>query len=152
MVRMTWRQGSMVTWCQSIETGDITGLHGNGETVIAVHGTLCIVQLQLTVSITVCPSSLLSTRRERTLQTPEILAPPGSTCILLQPLLLCSPVLEPDLDHPHVQTRVSRQLFSHVSGWLGTRLVSILENLHLAGGDGGARSLVTIHAVTIVCR
>ena len=42
MVRMTWRQGSMVTWCQSIETGDITGLHGNGETVIAVHGTWII--------------------------------------------------------------------------------------------------------------
>ena len=62
------------------------------------------------------------------------------------------PVLKPDLDDPHVQPGVGGQLFPHVSGGLGAGLVSSFQNLHLAGSYGGARSLVSVHTVAVICR
>jgi len=52
------------------------------------------------------------------------------------------PVLEPDLDNPHVQAGVLTQLLSDVSGRLGAVVVGLLERLQLLGRDGGARPLV----------
>ena len=39
------------------------------------------------------------------------------------------PVLEPDLDHPHVQPGVRGQLLPHVPRRLGAGLVSLLQDL-----------------------
>ena len=63
-----------------------------------------------------------------------------------------SPVLEPDLDDPHVEPGVGRQLLPHVPRRLGARLVRVLQHLHLPRRDRGARPLVAVHAVAVVRR
>lgn len=57
------------------------------------------------------------------------------------------PVLEPNLNDPHVQPGILRQLLADVSCWLRRVLVSFFEHLHLAGGYGGAGTLVSIGAI-----
>lgn len=57
------------------------------------------------------------------------------------------PVLEPDLDHPHVEARVLAELFPHVPGGLGAVVVGVLEGLELLGGYGGPWSLVRLVSV-----
>ena len=134
--------------------------------------TIIVVQLQFRVSVTVRSSrgiatsppsvsaaatavsvtALATAARARTvigrsgLEAPEVLAPPGPASVLLETLLLGSPVLEPDLDHPHVQAGVLGQLLSHVAGWLGRRLVGFLQHLHLAGRDRCPGTLAPVHS------
>lgn len=57
------------------------------------------------------------------------------------------PVLEPDLDDPHVQSCVLAQLFPYVPRGLRTVVVRHLQGLQLLGGDGGARPLVRLVTV-----
>ena len=60
------------------------------------------------------------------------------------------PVLKPDLNDPHVQASVGRQLLPDVPGRLRARLVGVLEDLHLAGRDGRPRPLVAVAALAKV--
>lgn len=43
------------------------------------------------------------------------------------------PVLEPDLNHPHVEPQRLRELFPNVAGGFGAVFVGLLELLQLAG-------------------
>ena len=50
------------------------------------------------------------------------------------------PVLEPDLNDPHVEPQRLRELFPNVAGGFGAVFVGLLELFQLARRDGGTRS------------
>lgn len=55
-----------------------------------------------------------------------------------------SPVLEPDLNYTHVQTRVLGQLLTYMSGGFRTIVVCGFQSLQLLGGDCGARTFIRL--------
>lgn len=56
----------------------------------------------------------------------------------------CSPVLEPDLDDPHVESGLDAELLAHVTRRLRTLVVGALQRLQLLRRDGRARPLVAV--------
>lgn len=66
----------------------------------------------------------------------------GPVVTLQRPLLLGPPVLEPNLNHTHIQSSLSRDLFSSVPGGLWGLHVALAKYFQLLGSDSSARSLL----------
>lgn len=66
----------------------------------------------------------------------------GGLIPLLHSLVLGAPVLEPDLNHAHVQSGLGRDLLPGVTRGLGGYDVVLTQDLQLLGRDGGAGSLL----------
>ena len=64
-------------------------------------------------------------------------------------LLLGSPILEPDLNDAHVETRLGADPLSGLSARLGTVDVRPSQSVQLTGGNGRSRLLGTRTAVSV---
>ena len=80
---------------------------------------------------------------------PEVGAPSLAAGILLEPFLLGTPVLEPDLDDAHVESGLGAELLAHVTSRFRTLVVGPLQGLELFGGDRCPRPLVGVVQVEL---
>ncbi len=70
---------------------------------------------------------------------------------LMNPLLLAALVLEPDLDDPHAEPRLLRQLFAHQPRRLRRRREDRLEQLQLLRRDIGPRTSSLPVLTSLLC-